>query len=304
MDAAVGDELGERDAGDLAPHGVEAGQDHRLRRVVDDEVDAGEVLERADVAALAPDDAALHVVGRQVDDRDGGLGDVLGGGALDAEGEDVAGPPVALSARLLLDLAHHLGHVVARVFLGLHEEHLLGLGGAESGDALELDHGLVVGALELVGKSLAVGVPVADGLLAPVLLRAARVDGLFALKHTLLGLAELLAAVAQLALDLGADTVHLFLGLEARLLDDGLRLAAGILQQLVGLALGSRKLAGGEIAADEIPHRQSDRQSGDDIHRSHHSLYPFAGRAARKRPGNAPGLRHARTCKRYRRLQL
>ena len=62
------EQLLERHAGDLAAHAVEAGQDDRVRRVVDDEVDAGEVLERADVAALAADDAALHVVGRQLDD--------------------------------------------------------------------------------------------------------------------------------------------------------------------------------------------------------------------------------------------
>src|SRR3712207_8608019 len=39
----------------------------------DDEVDAREVLERADVAPLAADDAALHVVRRELDDGDGGL---------------------------------------------------------------------------------------------------------------------------------------------------------------------------------------------------------------------------------------
>ena len=54
----------ERQLGDLAPHRVEAGDDHRLGRVVDDQVDAGRRLERADVAALAADDAALHVVRR------------------------------------------------------------------------------------------------------------------------------------------------------------------------------------------------------------------------------------------------
>ena len=56
-------------ARDLAPHRIEAGEDHRLGRVVDDDVDAGDDLERADVAALAADDPALHVVARQVDDR-------------------------------------------------------------------------------------------------------------------------------------------------------------------------------------------------------------------------------------------
>src|SRR5689334_23635088 len=43
-----------------------------------DEVDAGEVLERADVAALAADDAALHVVGGELDHGDRGLGRVAG----------------------------------------------------------------------------------------------------------------------------------------------------------------------------------------------------------------------------------
>ena len=63
VDAPVLQQLLERHARDLAAHAVEAGEDDRVGRVVDDEVDAGEVLQRADVAALAADDAALHVVG-------------------------------------------------------------------------------------------------------------------------------------------------------------------------------------------------------------------------------------------------
>ena len=64
MDAPVGDEALEGHPGDLAAHRVEAGDDDRLGRVVDDDVDAGEGLEGADVAALAADDAALHLVAR------------------------------------------------------------------------------------------------------------------------------------------------------------------------------------------------------------------------------------------------
>ena len=85
MDAPVGDQALEREARDLAAHRIEARQDHRLGRVVDDDVDAGEGLERADVAPLAADDAALHVVARQVHHRDGRLGDVIAGVALDRE---------------------------------------------------------------------------------------------------------------------------------------------------------------------------------------------------------------------------
>ena len=124
MDATVGHQLGKRQAGDLAPHGVEAGEDHRLRRVVDDEVDAGQVLQGADVAALAPDDPALHVVRRQRDDRDGGVGHVAGGRPLDAHGQDVLGPAVALVPGLLFDGPHHLGHVVPDFVLGPLEDHL------------------------------------------------------------------------------------------------------------------------------------------------------------------------------------
>ena len=76
MDAAVLDQLLERRARDLAAEAVEGREDDGLRRVVDDEVDAGEVLERADVAALAADDPALHVVRRQLDDGHGRLGGV------------------------------------------------------------------------------------------------------------------------------------------------------------------------------------------------------------------------------------
>ena len=79
MDAAVGDQLLHGQPGHLAPDRVEAREDDRLGRVVDDDVDAGGHLEGADVPALAADDPPLHLVARQVDDRHRRLDDVLGG---------------------------------------------------------------------------------------------------------------------------------------------------------------------------------------------------------------------------------
>ena len=67
MDAAVRDQSLERHAGDLAAHGVEAGDDDRLGGVVDYHVDAGEGFERTNVAALAADDPPLHLVRGQAD---------------------------------------------------------------------------------------------------------------------------------------------------------------------------------------------------------------------------------------------
>ena len=48
--------------------GVDFIIDDRMRGVVDDEVHTGQMLERADVASLAADDATLHVVGGELDD--------------------------------------------------------------------------------------------------------------------------------------------------------------------------------------------------------------------------------------------
>jgi hypothetical protein len=73
---------------DLATHAVEGAEDHRVGGVVDDEVDAGEVLQRADVAPLAPDDPPLHVVAGQLHDRDRRLRGVAGGEALHGDRED------------------------------------------------------------------------------------------------------------------------------------------------------------------------------------------------------------------------
>ena len=78
MDAAVGDQPLDRLLRDLAPIRIEAREDDRAGRVVDDQVDAGGQLERADVAPLAADDAALEIVARQIDDRHGRFDRVLG----------------------------------------------------------------------------------------------------------------------------------------------------------------------------------------------------------------------------------
>ena len=50
--ATVGDEPLEGNAGDLAANRIETGDDDRLGRIVDDDVDAREGLEGTDIAAL------------------------------------------------------------------------------------------------------------------------------------------------------------------------------------------------------------------------------------------------------------
>ena len=136
VDAAVGDEALDRLARDLAAERIEAREDDRAGRVVDDQLDAGGGLEGADVAALAADDAALEVVARQVDDRHRRLDGVLGGAALDGVGDDLLRAHGGGLARLGFEALDEVGGVAAGVCLDLLEQELAGLVGGEAGDAL------------------------------------------------------------------------------------------------------------------------------------------------------------------------
>ena len=110
----------------LAAHGIESGYDHGFGRVVDDQVHAGGGLQGADVAALAADDAALHIVVGQVDDGNGGLRHVVGRAALDRQGDDVAGFLFALLLGFALDVAHQHGGVMVSVLLDPVDDGLAG----------------------------------------------------------------------------------------------------------------------------------------------------------------------------------
>ena len=150
MDAAVLEQLLERHAGDLAADAVEAGEDHRVRRVVDDEVDAGEVLEGADVAALAADDAALHVVGRRAGRRE-----TVVSAAWPAASRCMTTERMLRTRRSASRLVSSstwrttFAPVVADLVLELLEQLLARLRRGHAGDALELADVLLARVLEL-----------------------------------------------------------------------------------------------------------------------------------------------------------
>ena len=137
VDPAVGDELGDGEAGDFAADRVEARQDDRLGRVVDDEVDPGRLFEGPDIAAFAADDPALHLVRRQVDDRDRVLGGVVRGDALDGGHHDVAGPVLGVLSCGSLDRPRDLDRVVLRLLADGFDQDALGVPGRHPGDPFE-----------------------------------------------------------------------------------------------------------------------------------------------------------------------
>ena len=68
MDPPVLNEFFERDTRNLAAHGVESGEDHRFRRIIDDEINACKRLNRANISSLTSDDAPLHLIVRERND--------------------------------------------------------------------------------------------------------------------------------------------------------------------------------------------------------------------------------------------
>src|SRR5438067_3720350 len=138
VDAAVGDQDLEGAPRDLPAIRVIGGDQDGLGRVVDDEIHARVELERADVAPLPADDTPLHVVGRQVQYRDGRFDRVVGREALDGRREDLLRLHVGDLARLLLESHGEQLRLAARLRLDLGEELTLGLFDREPGDGLEL----------------------------------------------------------------------------------------------------------------------------------------------------------------------
>ena len=254
----------ERDAADLAAHRVEAREDDRLGRVVDDEVDAGHLLEGADVAALAADDAALHVVARDVDDRDGRLGGVVGGDALDGDADDVAGLLVGLFARAGLGLADDLRGVALDVVVDAVDELVARLVGGHAGERLEavallLDHVLEV-LLALGDLALLAG----ELVLALVERLGAAVDGLLALAETVLERRDLLAALLVLGLGLLLHLEDLVLGLEQGFFLERLGLLLRISDHAFRLFGRARGTVLHEKAVDGIAEGSADDQSHED----------------------------------------
>ena len=97
MDAPVGNQLLQGQPGDFAPDRVEAGHNHSIGRVVDDDVHPRGQLERADVASLAPDDPPFHFIVRQGNRRNGGFGCLLRGNPLNGERDDLLRLAIGIS---------------------------------------------------------------------------------------------------------------------------------------------------------------------------------------------------------------
>src|SRR5262249_61863378 len=130
-------------------------------RVVDDEVDAGHRLEGPDVASLAADDPALHLVAGQVQHRYDRFAGLLARHALDGEGHDPPGPGLTVAPGLVLGLPDDERGLPLGLVVDARHQLRLGLVGGEPGRPLKYLPALVLEPGQLV--PLAVQLP--SGLL-------------------------------------------------------------------------------------------------------------------------------------------
>src|SRR5688572_8342755 len=303
VDAAVLNEPLEADARDLAAHRVEAAHDDDARRVVDDHVHARRLLEAADVAALAADHAALHVVAGDRHRADRVVGRLLRGVLLDGGKDDLA----ALVLRLFLGLLGHAlddrAALAARFFLDAAEEQFFRLLGRNAGD-LQQSLALLgedAGQLRLLLRNLfiAVGERVLQvvelafldrervelsiqhvlALVEPVFVLLELAPGALVLLLELLLQLELFLAVLEL------DLLGLVGGFEARIFAELFTLLARSLERVFSREMNDRE--------DAAPTENHSDQQVCDIHSTNPFRAPrFSGPCDSAARGRAVTLEH------------
>ena len=263
MDAAVGNELLQRQTRHLAADGVKAGDGDRLGRVVDDEVAARERLDGADVAALAADDAALHLVVRQRHDRYGHFAGVVGGASLDRRGDDLAGHAVGFVLVLRFDFLE-LGGLLVRD-LGFERLDQVGLGFFDgvTGDFFQhLLLGFADGA-DLILLRFHIGELGVEGVGLAVERIVLAVERFLLLLEAALLLLQVGAAGLLLALILGAALLDLFLRFHERFALFALGTLKGVVDDALCLLLGAGDLRLGDLLAIDHAEDKADDERGD-----------------------------------------
>ena len=149
MDAPIGHQFVQRQAGYLPPHGIEATDDNGVGRIVDDDFHPCQTLEGAYVAPFASDDASLYFLILKVKHAHRILYCALGGRALYALHHYLFGLLVGRDFSLLHDV-HYRRAGLCPCLVG-HRVHqlLLCLFGTQSSYVLQLLHALFIHLLHL-----------------------------------------------------------------------------------------------------------------------------------------------------------
>ena len=308
VDTAIADQTLQRHAGHLAAGLVKGGQGDGFRGIIDDQIHAGSGLQCADVAALAADDAALHLIAGQRYHADGGLAAMVGSAAADGLSDEVAGDVIAvfLQVGLVGGNAHSL--FVGQLLVHLVQQHLAGVLLTQAGQRFQTLHLLGAQSVDLCQTLLGF-----SGALFQLFFLLFQRFGLAVQRRLLLvdavlltadlrtALLDLLVGFCLLGIDLGFQTESLVLCFQNRFL----ALLVGGLDRLVhqpgSLGFGAADLSLGGlftvVVTNKIArsHADSTNDQGHDHsdrgHCVHSPLFQFnaklkAGDAAQQDTGN------------------
>ena len=214
------------------------------------------MFEGTDVASLPADDAALHVVGRKLDDGHGRLGGVARRDSLESVGDQIARSSLRLRACLFFELPHAPRELVPDEVLRAFQEAELCLVDGHARDPFELGELLLAGVLVFVLELAKVRFTIGEPLLTPRHLRQLSVDLLFLREHAFLDLDDPASVLCDFLVDLRPQLDRLLAGGDLRLPPQRLRLALGVVEQLLALELGCP-----EARLAERPHRRCPSQS-------------------------------------------
>ena len=209
---------------------------------------------------------------------------MVGGAALDGQGEDLPGAGVRLLLELGLDLPHLHGRLVGDLLGQLVDEVVLGLLGGKAGDALQHLHlGLLDGS-DLLPGLVQLGQLALQGLLLLLHVLGLAVQVLLLLLEPALLLLQVGPALLDLPLVLIAGLENLLLGLHQRLPLLALGALDGLVDDPLGLLLGAvdlllrgtlAELDAGQDAYDQCDHGRD--HTGDDNLNQGFPTPPFLG---------------------------
>ena len=270
MNAAVGDEVFHGDAANFTTNGIEARNGYALRRVVDEQVYARKLLEAANIATFATDNAALQVVGRNVDGFHRGFGRVIGGDALNCEAQDFARLLVGFSLGTLLGLANNGGAFMRDLIAKVVEQFLLRLFGRHAGDMLEAHIYFLNGTVQIALTTLDLTLHGRELMLAGIEALDAAINGFLALRNAVFGGTNFLHALFVLSLSFLLHLEHFVFGFNHSFAAHGFCLALRLRYHLFSLfmgAFGGRicDVAGNKIATGDANGQADDQKC--DFHR-------------------------------------
>ena len=137
MDSTIGNQFFQRQSRNLPANGVEARNDDGIRGVIDDYVDPGGELERANIPSFAADDASLHLIVGERHGRDRSFHALLGGDPLNCQRDDFLCFTLGVPFGRLADLADLVCRIGLRFFLHPMHQLRFGVGGGNSGELLQ-----------------------------------------------------------------------------------------------------------------------------------------------------------------------